>query len=762
MESVLNAFAHVLRWDAAVNHIQNVLQAIFFFHPLIWWVNRMVRREREKCCDEVVLSMSCMSPKVYCEAIINMVASARTLRQSTPTLAVTGSTKNIEERITTMLTPNREFRRRPSRTAAASILLVASCVLPTALVVKTNADIGASQEQSETTDSKDTQGSHDTGAQGDGTWQAGQILDFRVIHADTKLPLADATLHLQNMGPGIDFQDVTIQRTDADGWSRITLPDVPPTAVRVYLVKEGFVPLRVYWAAEPHPTLAKSITVPMVPGKEFGGTVRNEAGEPIPDVTVTVHYYESGKGDNPHIRANIKSTTTTDRSGRWHVNVMPAEIDDEQSLRIYLHHPDYVSDSLKRGVWPMPVTKQPVLRELYDQTAEMVMQRGGTIAGKVVDYHGQPIPKAAIYDDELYWLNPGVPRAITDGDGEFRMAGVAYGEDVSDAPDSRPRTLTIQAAGYAPEMVSVVPQSSTIVVQLQSGSFVHGQIVDDTGNPVARANVRARRWRETDDRLHLQTLTDAEGRFQLQDVPTDSVEYDVSREGYMSVSGFSMSPSNREYHLTLWPVVRIVGTVVDAANGKPLDQFVLIPGTDRENGRTTFWHRWAARTIEQKGQYATALAQAGFNWRLRVEADGYMPEVSRIFRPYNPDKGEIHYAFQLTKSPPIVGTVLGLDSTPLANADVYLATQAMNLNKRKVSAPDARRVRTDAEGRFQFPTEIEPFCLVVVHEQGVAMITEKECANPVCMTLKPWTNGNETLQIIRNPSRGVHKDYPVE
>ena len=42
------------------------------------------------------------------------------------------------------------------------------------------------------------------------------------------------------------------------------------------------------------------------------------------------------------------------------------------------------------------------------------------------------------------------------------------------------------------------------------------------------------------------------------------------------------------------------------------------------------------------------------------------------------------------------------------------------------------------------------------------MISEKECANPVCMTLKPWTIGNETLQIIRNPSRGVHKDYPVE
>ncbi|MDA1229729.1 MAG: hypothetical protein O2856_03055 [Planctomycetota bacterium] len=61
------------------------------------------------------------------------------------------------------------------------------------------------------------------------------------------------------------------------------LPDLPPTAVRVDPVKEGFVPLRVYWAAEPHPKMPKSITIPMEPGKKFGGTIRNETGEPIPD-----------------------------------------------------------------------------------------------------------------------------------------------------------------------------------------------------------------------------------------------------------------------------------------------------------------------------------------------------------------------------------------------------------------------------------------------------------------------------------------------
>lgn len=77
------------------------------------------------------------------------------------------------------------------------------------------------------------------------TWVAGQTMDFRIINADTKEPISDVTLELQTSGPGINFGDVKIRKNGTDGWSRIPLPDLPPTAVRVYPVKEGFVPLRV-------------------------------------------------------------------------------------------------------------------------------------------------------------------------------------------------------------------------------------------------------------------------------------------------------------------------------------------------------------------------------------------------------------------------------------------------------------------------------------------------------------------------------------
>lgn len=142
--------AHVARWDAGINHLQNIVQAIFFFHPLVWWANRKLRQEREKCCDEIVLASSGASPKTYCSAIVDMLAQECAARTATPGLTVTGSTKNIKERIVTMLTPNRTFLPRPSRATIVTLLLFAACVLPTALIVTSQRGSALADDQAST------------------------------------------------------------------------------------------------------------------------------------------------------------------------------------------------------------------------------------------------------------------------------------------------------------------------------------------------------------------------------------------------------------------------------------------------------------------------------------------------------------------------------------------------------------------------------------------------------------------------------------
>lgn len=206
--------------------------------------------------------------------------------------------------------------------------------------------------------------------------------------------------------------------------------------------------------------------------------------------------------------------------------------------------------------------------------------------------------------------------------------------------------------------------------------------------------------------------------------------------------------------------MRIIGTVVDAETGKPLERFLLIRGIGYDDGRAPWWMRHDFKTISN-GRYETTIVQEGFSYLVRVEAEGYLPAVSRIFRPYNPDQGEVTYNFELKKANRLTGTVLGLDGMPLANANVYLETQRMKITDRKVTFSETAPVKTDAAGRFELPPEVEPFCVVVVHEQGVAMTTEKDFKSPPRITVRPWTGRNATLLIIRKPAPGQSVDFPV-
>lgn len=52
---LLHELAHVRRHDVLVGRLQAVVEVLLFFHPATWWISRQVRREREACCDDLVV-----------------------------------------------------------------------------------------------------------------------------------------------------------------------------------------------------------------------------------------------------------------------------------------------------------------------------------------------------------------------------------------------------------------------------------------------------------------------------------------------------------------------------------------------------------------------------------------------------------------------------------------------------------------------------------------------------------------------------------
>jgi cytohesin len=145
--------SHVLRFDAAVNLLQIIAQAIFWFHPLLWWANQRIRREREKCCDEMAIAHLGARPKDYSSAIVSTLIETQESTRPVPSLAVAGPVKNIEERVRTMLKPGRQFYKRPSLIDATVILLLGLLTVPTALVLTARAQTEATKLQSQATPS---------------------------------------------------------------------------------------------------------------------------------------------------------------------------------------------------------------------------------------------------------------------------------------------------------------------------------------------------------------------------------------------------------------------------------------------------------------------------------------------------------------------------------------------------------------------------------------------------------------------------------
>ena len=139
--------SHIVRFDAAVNILQVIAQAVFWFHPFVWWANKKIRQEREKCCDEMAIARLNTPPEDYSTAIVQALIAKYESTRPVPSLAVAGPAKNIEERIKTMMRPGKKFQKHPSLVAVTVVLLLALLTVPTALALTARAETKAAPQR---------------------------------------------------------------------------------------------------------------------------------------------------------------------------------------------------------------------------------------------------------------------------------------------------------------------------------------------------------------------------------------------------------------------------------------------------------------------------------------------------------------------------------------------------------------------------------------------------------------------------------------
>jgi bla regulator protein blaR1 len=122
---VAHELCHVRRRDNLLALIHMIVEAIFWFHPLVWWIGARLVEERECACDEDVVSRG-NAPDLYAEAIVKVC------KWSTewPLICVAGVTGgNLKRRIEQIMNardvPGLSFAKKAALTIAGAAVLMA-------------------------------------------------------------------------------------------------------------------------------------------------------------------------------------------------------------------------------------------------------------------------------------------------------------------------------------------------------------------------------------------------------------------------------------------------------------------------------------------------------------------------------------------------------------------------------------------------------------------------------------------------------------
>jgi len=143
LEAVIaHEMCHVRRRDNLASALHMAVEAIFWFHPLVWWIGARLVEERERACDEEVLRLG-NQPEIYAESILKICR----LYLESPLECVSGiSGSDLKLRIRRIMTEG--FRNRLS--FGRKLLLVAAGMTAVAgpiLFGLVNASVSRAQSQ---------------------------------------------------------------------------------------------------------------------------------------------------------------------------------------------------------------------------------------------------------------------------------------------------------------------------------------------------------------------------------------------------------------------------------------------------------------------------------------------------------------------------------------------------------------------------------------------------------------------------------------
>ena len=582
---LLHELGHIRRGDCLMHLLGRLACVAYWFHPLVWLAARQLRKTSEQAADDAVLSSN-IAPPDYAEHLVGIAGQMRGLSMFSHVALPMANPSDLERRVLAILDPQRSHRSLKRKTCYALMLVAALLLIPCALLRLGYAQAAKDQAaDSAAQDSEAKPAPAKNAVRVSGT----------VYQADGK-PAVDARVWAAAVFVHPSLRQFTT--TDANGQFHLELEplSVPQSCwgVHARLADQGGDANDAYGhidVSASRPTT--SAVIRLEPRGELRGqVVAAETNGPIPNVRI---FLDGGE------------VVTTDAQGCYEVGGL--RFGDHTMI---LNSPGRLR---KRVLFDTSLRKNARL--------DVALPEAGRIQGQVVDEEGKPVPGAWVnrpasgealalngfdeacdqqgrfvwdgvpFDQLFYGLNAEAPGYSSDG--QMNLV-VRKGKEPLNLLFHlrREKTPAPAASGAAASVVK--PVIATLPLR-----DLNGVVRSPEGKPIQGALVR---WGATDyEETHREARTDAEGRFELPQVP--------DRAGYVTV----IDPKHAPHFL---PVAKgetavevklehgpMVAGVVQTSSGRPLPGVQVVPVMQSPDHTlcNPFWLKERGTTTDAQGRF---------------------------------------------------------------------------------------------------------------------------------------------------------------
>lgn len=351
----------------------------------------------------------------------------------------------------------------------------------------------------------------------------------------------------------------------------------------------------------------------------------------------------------------------------------------------------------------------------------LALLRATALRGFVVDSQGTPLPGTAVLALPERIGEAGVPgtpgedTGTSDGTGRFELLSLHAGS-FYEVRAVRPGYLP---ASIKPLTPAPSRDSAPLKIVLSPARPVRGRVLDDTGRPVAGAEVRLatarapgirRPPKEPDQPLEegspFAASTDAQGRFLIARVPAERVDLTASRRGFATgrIRGIRIAAGVSPMELgtvVLKPGAGLHGRVVDRS-GKPVSGagIHLVETVDRLEPLSSQLDGESPEAVSRAdGSFSLEDLPRDTPLHLLVRASGHLPAGVRGARAPAPEPLTV----RLEPGALLRGRVMNEWEQPLVGARIVLTWQpsAPENPERQTGAPVERSDISGRDGRFE-------------------------------------------------------------